>query len=71
MEKLQPTEQEQGSCPTKRLPAIDRCVPISSFSCRVFSSTCATAAIEAKASPRNPIVRRANRSSAFRIFEVA
>ena len=38
---------------------------------RVSSSTCATAAMEARASPRNPIVRRAKRSSALRIFDVA
>ena len=69
--KLLPTGQTQGSCPMNLLPAIESDVPISSFSWRVFSSIWATAAIEAKASPRNPIVVKAKRSSAFRILDVA
>ena len=46
-------------------------LPNSSSSRLVFNSTWATEAIEAKASPRNPIVRIANKSSALLIFEVA
>ena len=52
-------------------PAITSLVPNSSPSTHVRNSTCATAAIEAKASPRNPIVRKANKSAASRILEVA
>ena len=47
------------------------CVPNSSCSCLVFNSTCAIAAMEAKASPRKPLVFKANKSSALRIFDVA
>ncbi len=48
-----------------------RRVPSSSSGRRVRSSTCATAAMEASASPRNPIVRRAKRSVACVILDVA
>ena len=45
--------------------------PRSLSAARVRSSTCATAAIEASASPRKPIVRSAKRSLASEIFDVA
>ena len=45
--------------------------PNSSCSRLVRSSTCATAAIEANASPLKPMVDRLKRSSACRILEVA
>ena len=50
---------------------MDRRVPTSSADCLDFSSTCATAAIEARASPRKPMVWSEKRSSALRIFDVA
>ena len=56
--------QEAGSCDTTFEAAMRKQVPISSSARRVRSSTCATAAIEAKASPRKPMVWRAKRSSA-------
>ena len=37
----------------------------------VCISTCATAAIEASASPRKPLVCKANKSSDFLILDVA
>ena len=40
-------------------------VPNSSFTGFVFNSTCAIAAIEAKASPLKPFVLKLNKSSAF------
>ena len=46
-------------------------VPNSSSARRVVNSTCATATMEARASPRKPIVVKANRSSALAIFDVA
>ena len=70
-EKLLPFEQETASWLSTLEPAITNLVPNSSDSSRVFNSTCATAAMEASASPRNPIVRRANKSDASRILEVA
>ncbi len=69
--KLLPTGHEHGSCDTKREPAMVSSVPTSSSAMRVLNSTCDTAAMEASASPRNPIVCRLKRSSAFRIFDVA
>src|SRR5208282_5855978 len=45
--------------------------PWSSAARRVCIRRCETLAIEASASPRNPSVRIAVRSAAFRIFEVA
>ena len=71
MRKLLPTAHEQASCETKRDPASDNWVPRSSSAMRVLSVTCATAAIEASASPRNPMVCRLKRSSALRILLVA
>ena len=53
MEKLLPLEQDTASWLSTLEPAITSFVPSSSDSGRVFNSTCATAAIEAKASPRN------------------
>ena len=52
-------------------PSISNFVPSSAPCWRVRSSTCATAAIEANASPRKPIVCKAKRSSAWEIFDVA
>ena len=69
--KLLPAGQEHGSCDRILLPAIESDVPSWSASRRVRSSTCATAAIEASASPRNPMVWSVNKSAASRIFEVA
>ena len=69
--KLLPTGHEHGSCDTKREPAMVSSVPTSSSAMRVLNSTCDTAAMEASASPRNPIVCRLKRSSACRIFDVA
>ncbi len=60
-----------GSCEITLLPSMVRCVPISESSVLVFSSTCAMAAIDAKASPRKPLVCKLKRSSADLIFEVA
>ena len=70
-EKLLPTGHDTGSSPVTLDAATDMCVPTSSVLRRVRSSTCATAAIEASASPRKPMVCRAKRSSAWRIFDVA
>ena len=53
------------------LPSIVMAVPSSVCSCLVLSSTCAIAAILASASPLNPFVCKANKSSAALIFEVA
>ena len=69
--KLLPTEHATGSWLSTLQPEMERDVPISSVAWRVFSSTCATAAIEARASPRNPMVCKEKRSSAWRIFDVA
>ena len=69
--KLLPFGQETASCPSTLEPDIVNIVPNSSPSIRVRSSTWATAAIEAKASPRNPMVCKANKSAASRILEVA
>ena len=46
-------------------------VPNSSVARRVRSSTCATAAMDASASPRNPIVVSENKSVDCWIFDVA
>ena len=69
--KLLPTGAATGSCSSNREPDIDKSVPSSSPARRVTSSTCATAAMDASASPRKPIVEREKRSSAQAIFEVA
>ena len=69
--KLAPTGQTMGSCNKTFEPSICRHTPNSLSGVRVRSSTWETAAIEASASPRNPIVVSEKRSSAFVIFEVA
>lgn len=55
MEKLLPLEQDTASWLSTLEPAITSFVPSSSDSGRVFNSTCATAAIEAKASHETPL----------------
>ena len=66
-----PFWQFTGDWPLNSVPSTTTAVPTSS-SCRfVLSSTCAMEAMDASASPRNPMVRMAIRSSAFWIFEVA
>ena len=69
--KLLPSGHAIGSCFSTLEPEIRIDVPNSSPCCLVRNSTSATAAIDASASPRKPIVRRANKSEASRIFEVA
>ena len=69
--KLHPRAHDTGSWFWSFEPAMAISVPSSSVSLRVFSSTCATAAMEASASPRKPMVCKANRSAASRILEVA
>ncbi len=63
-QKFAPTGQAAGSWRTTREPSMLITVPRSFPSCRVRSSTCATAAIEARASPRNPMVQSEKRSVA-------
>ena len=60
-------EQLQGAIPSP-LPLGESIMIVWS---QLTGLIAATAAIEAKASPRNPIVRKANKSAASRIFEVA
>ena len=60
-----------GSCDLQTEASIMTLVPISDPRKRLFKFTCAIAAIDAKASPRNPIVCNEKRSSAFLILEVA
>ena len=60
-----------GSCRSTFDAAISISVPTSSVTLRVRTSTCATAAIEARASPLKPMVCSAKRSLASRIFDVA
>ena len=64
MRKFEPTGHDTTSWPSKREPEMTSLVPTSSSRARVWSVTCATAAIEANASPRNPIVRSEKRSVA-------
>ena len=71
IEKILPSVQASGLISSNVEPAMDSFVPNSVPLKRVRSSTWATAAIEASASPRNPIVWRENRSSAEDILEVA
>ncbi len=66
-----PSGHWQGSCLSTFIPSISITVPNCSVCCRVFSSTCAMAAMEASASPLKPMVRMLNKSSAARILEVA
>ena len=69
--KLLPLGQEAVSCDINFEPDITNRVPNSSSSIRVLSSTSATAAIDANASPLKPIVWRLNKSAASRILDVA
>ena len=69
--KVVPAAQAVGSCRTIFDAAISINVPNSASACRVCSSTAATAAIEARASPRNPIVCSLKRSAVSRILDVA
>ena len=66
-----PFGEADDSCETMVLPSILILVPSCSFSCFVFKETCAMAAMEANASPLNPLVCKLNKSSAFLILEVA
>ena len=70
-EKLEPTGQLQGSCVSTFEPFMTTIIPVSLSSFRVLSSTIATAAIDARASPLNPFVVMAKRSCAVVIFDVA
>ena len=69
--KLAPTGHEHTSCETRREPSMHSCTPKSCSAVRVVSLTCATAAMEGRASPRKPIVRSVKRSSAWAILDVA
>ena len=69
--KLLPLGHDTTSCSSTFEALMTSLVPTSSSSVRVCSVTCATAAMEASASPRNPIVCRLKRSLAWRILEVA
>ena len=69
--KFAPTGHAHGSCETILDPSISTWVPSSFSMVRVVSLTCATAAIDGSASPRNPMVFSANKSSAFLILDVA
>ena len=69
--KLLPDGAATGSCSSSLEPPMTMRVPSSSWARRVTSSTWATATMEARASPRKPIVVSANRSSAVEIFDVA
>ena len=71
MATLEPFCMATGSCTFTRLFSISMYIPVSSSSLFVFISTCATAAILARASPRNPMVFIRNKSSIFLILEVA
>ncbi len=68
---LEPGSHSDGSCISTLDAFITSRVPIWSSAVRVFSSICAMAQMEGRASPRNPIVCNVNRSSACAIFEVA
>ena len=68
---LVPSGQAHTSCLMTLLFSISIYVPSSSSARFVFISTWATAAIEASASPRNPMVLIRNRSSICRILLVA
>ena len=66
-----PSEVETTSSDFSLLPSILTAVPKDSPRSLVFNSTWAMAAILAKASPRNPLVFKQNKSSAVVILEVA
>ena len=66
-----PSEVETTSSDLSLLPSILTAVPKDSPLNLVFNSIWAMAAILAKASPRNPLVLRQNKSSAVVILEVA
>ncbi len=67
---LEPGIIASGSCDSTLLPFIQSLVPIVSSRRMVRNSTCDTAAIDASASPLNPIVESANRSDAELILDV-
>ena len=69
--KLLPVEQDTGSSLLTPEPLMRISVPSSSSTRLVLSSTSAMAEIEASASPLNPRVLMANRSTASLIFDVA
>ena len=71
MENCVPLWQATGLCSVTLLPSILTKVPNSSSLRLVFISTCAIAAMEARASPLKPKLLRRNKSSAILIFEVA
>ena len=68
---LVPLGAAQASCFSTRLFSISIKVPKVSVLCFVFNSTCATAAMLAKASPLKPIVLILKRSSILLILLVA
>ncbi len=68
---LVPFSQTTGSWRFTSEPSTISNVPSSSSVNLVFISIWETAAIDASASPRKPMVRMVNRSSALRILEVA
>ena len=68
---LVPVGQAVASCVMVLLPSITIKVPTVSSSLLVLSSTFATEAMEAKASPRKPIVFILKTSAMLVIFEVA
>ncbi len=70
-DRFVPAGQASASWLSNFDAAICRWVPMVSPRRIVRRSICATAAIEGRASPRNPIVWRSNRSAACLIFEVA
>ena len=71
MAMLVPVGTATGSCLITWLFSISIKTPVSSSALLDFNSTCATAAILAKASPLKPMVFILNRSSIFLILEVA
>ena len=66
-----PSGQATGETSPVSLPLNTTFVPISEPTSLVLSSTWATAAIDARASPLNPLVTRASKSSAVEILDVA
>ena len=69
--RFEPSEHASGSCDSKVDPLICTRVPTVSPLRIVRRSTCAIAAMDARASPRNPIVCSCSRSLAAVILDVA
>ncbi len=69
--KLDPTGAAVTEVVTLLYSAICTCVAVSSCGRRVLSVTSATAAMDARASPLNPYVLIASKSSAVAILDVA